>query len=116
MNRKQFIESVGGTCRNWTWSWSFINEGERTVIFGQWDIHQSGAKGLILSEDWKTSRKGFSQPGYSQAREHVGLVEEKGYQLKTFPMVWSPSDTDDATAPSKIGSFTPKLSQIGRAH
>ncbi|MDU1358416.1 MAG: HNH endonuclease, partial [Enterobacter sp.] len=24
MNRKQFIQSRGATCRNWTWSWSFI--------------------------------------------------------------------------------------------
>ncbi|MBZ6758337.1 HNH endonuclease, partial [Klebsiella grimontii] len=27
MNRKQFIQSRGATCRNWTWSWSFINHG-----------------------------------------------------------------------------------------
>ncbi|MCW0312025.1 hypothetical protein NB694_001825 [Pantoea ananatis] len=25
MNRKQFIQSEGATCSNWTWSWSFVN-------------------------------------------------------------------------------------------
>ncbi len=31
MNRKQFIESQGATCKNWTWSWSFVNEKEKTI-------------------------------------------------------------------------------------
>lgn len=50
--RKAFIESLGATCRNWTWSWSFINERERKIIFGAWDINTSGGRALILSDDW----------------------------------------------------------------
>ena len=37
MNRKQFIQSKGATCVNWNWSWSFINEEDRVIIFGAWD-------------------------------------------------------------------------------
>ncbi len=86
MSRKQFIESQGATCKNWTWSWSFINKSEKFIIFGAWDIHNDGNTTLILGEDWATSRKGGKQPGYPQSREHIRLIEEEGYQLKTFPM------------------------------
>lgn len=34
MSRKQFVESQGGSCHNWTWSWSFINRDQRRVIVG----------------------------------------------------------------------------------
>ncbi|HCB1572990.1 TPA: HNH endonuclease, partial [Klebsiella quasipneumoniae] len=40
MNRKQFIQSRGATCRNWTWSWSFINHDDQLVIFGAWDVER----------------------------------------------------------------------------
>ncbi|HIH0854662.1 HNH endonuclease, partial [Vibrio cholerae] len=29
MSRKKFMESVGATCSNWNWSWSFVNHEER---------------------------------------------------------------------------------------
>ena len=64
MSRKQFIESQGATCRNWTWSWSFINKMEKVIIFGAWDLQTKGNTSLILSEDWKISRRGRKQPAY----------------------------------------------------
>ena len=109
MNRKQFVESQGGTCSNWTWSWSFVNDAERFVIFGVWDVHDEGDTALILSEDWEISRRGRKQPGYTQSREHIRLIEEDGYELKTFPMEYTPSDEYDDEAPSKIKGFTPAL-------
>ena len=48
MNRKQFIEQQGATCRNWNWSWSFVNHEERFVIFGAWDVHDEAGRGLIF--------------------------------------------------------------------
>lgn len=110
MNRKQFIESQGATCRNWTWSWSFINEREKVIIFGAWDLHTDGNTSLILSEDWQFSRKGRKQPAYDQSREHIRLIEEEGYQLKTFPMKYSDANKDeDGVGPAKIEGFEPKL-------
>lgn len=111
MNRKQFIESHGATCSNWTWSWSFVNAAERVVIFGAWDMYDDGSKALILSEDWEVSRKGRRQPGYVQSREHIRLIEEEGYHLKTFPMQYSAANEEDGTGPSKIEGFTPKLTE-----
>lgn len=108
MNRKQFVESQGATCKNWTWSWSFINEPEKFIIFGAWDIHDDGNTTRILSEDSATSRKGRKQPGYLQSREHIRLIEEEGYQLKTFPMKYMAANEEEG-APSKIKDFTPEL-------
>jgi len=85
MNRRVFIESQGATCRNWSWSWSFINESEKTIIFGAWDIHTKDGVTLILSEEWR-ERNGRVQPGYTQAYEHIQLIENQGFVLKTFPM------------------------------
>lgn len=110
MNRKQFIMSLGATCKNWTWSWSFVNTDERFVIFGAWDIHVQESRVLILSTDWEISRRGRLQAGYAQAREHIRLIEEEGYALKTFPMLYSQADGDDDDSPSKIDGFTPILS------
>ena len=57
MGRKKFIESFGATCDNWTWSWSFVNEKEKFVIFGVRDVHIDIDKALILGEDWSISPK-----------------------------------------------------------
>ncbi|WP_346350497.1 hypothetical protein N2M06_08170 [Oceanimonas sp. AH20CE76] len=95
MNRKQFIESVGATCKNWNWSWSFVNHEEKFIVFGLWDVHQDG---LILDEDW-------SGPGKGQSIEHIRLVLEKGYQLKVFPMEYTRTEEGRA----KIKSFEPVL-------
>jgi 5-methylcytosine-specific restriction protein A len=117
MNRKTFIESHGATCNNWTWSWSFVNEKEKFVIFGAWDIHQNGNTTLILSDKWEVSRKGRKQPGYAQSLEHIRLVSDHGYQLKTFPMVYSDDNRDgEEDGPAKIGDFVPTLSNKSLKH
>jgi hypothetical protein len=111
MKRKEFIESYGATCKNWTWSWSFVNPKERFVIFGAWDKNVTGGSELILSGDWQKS-KGRILPAYTQAREHIRLVEEEGYQLKTFPMQFSDELQDeDGNGPAKIKGFAPVLSE-----
>ena len=110
MNRKQFIESQGATCRNWTWSWSFINEKEKNVIFGAWDVQTDGNTTLILSEDWQYSQKGRKQPAYEQSREHIRLVQEEDYELQTFPIKYSDANQDDeGNGPAKIEGFEPVL-------
>ncbi len=110
MNRKQFIESQGATCRNWTWSWSFINEKDRVIIFGAWDQYTDGNTSLILSEDWEVNDKGRKLPGFEQSREHIRLIEEEGYQLKTFPIIFSDANKDqEGIGPAKIDDFIPEL-------
>lgn len=108
MNRREFIESHGATCSNWTWSWSFVNHTDRFVIFGAWDLFDEGNRALILSEDW-SFRRGRQQAAYPQAREHIRLVEEEGYALKTFAMQKGAADPGQSDGPSKILGFTPQL-------
>lgn len=108
MNRKKFIESVGATCANWTWSWSFVNHEQSYVIFGAWTDHDSEQSVLILHPDWEYSAKGRIQPGYGQALEHIGLIVNNGYALRTFPME---RDLEaDPDGPAIIKSFRPILS------
>jgi len=109
MNRKEFIQSHGATCRNWMWSWSFVNEEKKIVIFGEWDVHKAGNRSLILSEDWETSRRGKKQPAYAQSREHIRLVEGEHYQLMTFPMVYFNANEEGGVGPARIKDFKPEL-------
>lgn len=88
MKRKQFIEAHGATCRNWTWSWSFVNHADRFVICGAWDKNTEGDRARILADNWE-KRKGRRSPGYSQFIEHIRLIEQEGYELKTFLMIYS---------------------------
>lgn len=111
MTRREFIKSVGATCQNWQWSWSFVNHAERFVIFGAWDRNTTGRRSLILSETWKTNNRGRKNPGFQQSRDHIRLVQEEGYTLKTFPMEYSDARKDEhGIGPAAIKGFTPQLS------
>jgi 5-methylcytosine-specific restriction protein A len=104
MSRKKFIESHGATCSNWNWSWSFINEKEKVIIFGAWDLYTEGNLSLILSDTWTKNSKGKKPAGYEQSKEHIRLVNEEGYKLKTFLMKHSPINENSDDAPT-IESF-----------
>lgn len=86
MNRKQFVEGLGATCSNWNWSWSFVNETKRFVVFGLWSHHSGIDEGLILSRDWERNASGKRNPGFKQSERHAKLVVENGYSLLTFQM------------------------------
>lgn len=110
MSRKSFVQSHGGTCRNWRWSWSFINDERREVIFGAWDRDTSGGRAMILDEKWSASSAGRKYPAYSEAREYLRRVEEEGYTLLTFPMVFSAKLQDaSGSGPARIDAFVPEL-------
>lgn len=113
-SRRAFIESVGATCKNWQWSWSFVNHAERFVVFGAWDVNTAGRRCLILSGKWEFKTTGRRNPGYAQSREHIRLVVDDGYTLKTFPMKWSDARKDESgDGPAKIDDFTAVLSDRG---
>ena len=112
MSRRDFIESNGATCRNWQWSWSFINEARRVIIFGAWDTHTSDNRSLILDEAWERSHAGRRQPGYTQALEHIRLVEAGAYTLQTFPLTYSGERRDSSGhGPATIGDLSSDLRQ-----
>lgn len=115
MTRRQFIESQGATCRNWNWSWSFINEAEKFIIFGIWDIYDGAEMSLIFSEDWEFDHNRRRKPGYAQSREHIRLIEEKGYKLKTYPLEYMAA-YEGKDAPARIRRFIPKLTDKKLVH
>ena len=100
MNRKQFIQSQGATCKNWMWSWSFISHDRQMVIFGAWDSEREQERAVILREEWEFSAKKMMLPGYTQALEHLGYLNE-GYDLYTFNMIHSPKPDNPAVAAIK---------------
>lgn len=119
MRRKSFIESHGATCNNWSWSWSFVNHKRKFVVFGVWTELVNGDAQTILGEDWRISEKSRVKPGYPQAIEHIRLVEEEGYRLKTFVMEHAENEDDDEGSPAKIGNFErvlhlKKLKKVGK--
>lgn len=72
--------------------------------------YTDGNTSLILSEDWEINDKGRKLPGYEQSREHIRLIEEEGYQLQTFPIIYSDANKDEeGIGPAKIEDFIPEL-------
>ncbi|MBV6817301.1 HNH endonuclease [Rahnella sp. PD12R] len=109
MSRTDFIKSLGAGCKNWAWSWSFIDEVNKKIIFGAWEDLKSvdEKKVLILSDDWNENENGSSKLGYIQAREHLNKVMLEGYQLYTFSQKRR-KGVDEAKA-AKIESFIPTI-------
>lgn len=88
-----------------------MNHTERFIVFGAWDRNSTGQGTMILSEQWITNNRGRRNPGYEQSVEHIRLIEEQGYMLKTFPMQYSTARQDEeGIGPATIGTFTPELS------
>jgi len=105
MSRTDFIMSLGATCKNWAWSWSFIDEINKKIIFGAWEDLRSedGTKVLILSDDWSENESGDLKLGYIQAREHLNKIMFEGYQLYTFSQKRKKTSNEKKAA--KIESF-----------
>ena len=113
MSRGEFVRSHGATCKNWNWSWSFINNNKKFIIFGAWDNLEDENGQLILTPNWETNPKGRKNAGYTQALEHLKLIEEEGYQLKTFRM-FGPNGGEENTSEdtAKIESIESKLEDM----
>lgn len=105
MSRTEFIKSLGAKCKNWAWSWSFIDDVNKKIIFGAWEDLRSedGTRVLILSDDWQENENGDAKLGYIQAREHLNKVMFEGYQLYTFSQ--KRKKQSDEKKAAKIDSF-----------
>ena len=106
MSIKKFIESNGATCRNWRWSWSYVNHAEKFVIFLEWQNDPHTELGVILDTRWEYI-DGKKQNGWGQSIEHLDLIENHGYELKTFPCMMELPHKKLTIA--KRGDFTPQL-------
>ncbi|MEO8388622.1 HNH endonuclease [Polaromonas sp.] len=107
MSRKAFIESYGATCTNWTWSWSFVNNDEKFVIFGAWDTNTKNNRTEIFNKRWEHGVNGKKR-GFGQSLQHIHLIEDEGYSLFTFPIIMA---EDDGSGSAKIQGLVKELSQ-----
>ena len=115
-SRKAFVQSLGATCDNWGWSWSFVNHEKRQIIFGAFDKWTTPESALILSEDWRTKPDGSGNPGYGQSIRHVDLIAEAGYTLWTFPLKHAYAGGTAHSGKAKIDGFKPTLTQRRLLH
>jgi 5-methylcytosine-specific restriction protein A len=109
MNRKQFIQSIGATCSNWNWSWSFVNHDKGFVVFGYSDNDSNGDRFKIFSEDWEFGHDGKKKRAYSQALEHIDLIQNKGYQLKVLKLEYETIQNNKGFEVESIKSFEREL-------
>lgn len=110
MNRRDFITDEGATCRNWRWSWAFVNHGRALVISGAWDLHQQGTTYVLLDEAWERHiATGRRRPAFGEARDYLDLVLKHGYRLRIFPMGHMPLDPEEPEGTARIANFTPVL-------
>jgi 5-methylcytosine-specific restriction protein A len=109
VKRQPFIESLGATCANWRWSWSFVNHASRSVIFGAWTEREIPEGQVILSDSWEVLRSRRT-PAYKESLQHVRLVEE-GYALFTFRMERELAYPGTNIQTSKIKAFDATIIQ-----
>lgn len=110
-SRKQFIESLGGTCKNWYATWSFVNHDDKKVFFGAWQDFIDGNRALIFSYAWKV-RRGKKQGPWAGSRENIRLIEEDGYSLHVYTMILDPdSETEFELGARKIGAILNDVAQ-----
>jgi len=113
MSRKKFMESHGATNRNDRYGWAFVNHADKVVIFGAWDVHTEPDRALIMSTNWERNELGRKQNAYGEAIEYIGLVENEGYSLKTFPMILGEEyDKKTGTTRAKIKDYIAVVSDM----
>lgn len=107
MSRRNFIESNGGTCKNWRWSWSFVNHDKAEVYFGAWDVSTSGNEQIVLKDEWEINPSTGKRHGaFSESIEYINLIEYQGYALKTFQMQHGLADPYQPKGAAKIEGFS----------
>lgn len=109
MSRTEFMRSLGATCKNDNWSWSFIDDINKKIIFGAWEDLRSddGKKVLILASSWRENVNGHKKAGYTQSIDHIDKILYEGYSLFTFSQTRHEKTTDNGAA--RIKYFEKKI-------
>lgn len=113
MSRKKFMESYGATNRNARYGWAFVNHEKKEVYFGAWDVNTNRERSLIFSMDWEFNNDGRRVNAFGEALEYIKLVENEGYSLRTFPIIWDEdNDGYSDTGSAKIKEYINEVSEM----
>lgn len=113
MSRKKFMESYGATNRNARYGWAFVNHEKKEVYFGAWDVNTNRERSLIFSMDWEFNNDGRRVNAFGEALEYIKLVENEGYSLRTFPIIWDEdNDGYSDTGSAKIKEYIKEVSEM----
>lgn len=113
MSRKSFMQAHGASNRNDRYGWAFVNHDKKIVFFGAWDLNTQVDCALILSKHWEFNEQGRKQNAFGEALEYIKLVENEGYSLKTFPIIWDDDyDKQTKTGRAKIKKHIEELSDM----
>lgn len=113
MSRKKFMESYGATNRNARYGWAFVNHEEKEVYFGAWDVNTNGDRALIFSMSWEFNNEGRRVNAFGEALEYIKLVENEGYSLRIFPIIWDEDNDGYAdTGSAKIKEYIEEVSDM----
>ncbi len=107
------MESYGATNRNSRYGWAFVNHEEKQVYFGAWDVNTDRDRSLIFSMDWEFNNEGRRVNAFGEALEYIKLVENAGYSLRTFPIIWDEDNDRYADKGSaKIKKYIEEVSDM----
>ncbi|HHF2968555.1 TPA: HNH endonuclease [Vibrio alginolyticus] len=113
MSQKKFMESYGATNRNARYGWAFVNHEKKEVYFGAWDVNTNGNRALIFSMAWEFNNEGRRVNAFGEALEYIKLVENEGYSLRTFPIIWDEDNDGYAdTGSAKIKEYIEEVSDM----
>ncbi|HAS6230861.1 TPA: HNH endonuclease [Vibrio vulnificus] len=113
MSRKKFMESYGATNRNARYGWAFVNHEGKEVYFGAWDVNTDRDRSLILAMNWEFNNEGRKVNAFGEALEYIKLVENEGYSLRTFPIIWDEDNDGYAdTGSAKIKEYIEEVSDM----
>ncbi len=107
------MESYGATNRNARYGWAFVNHEEKEVYFGAWDVNTNGDRALIFSMSWEFNNEGRRVNAFGEALEYIKLVENEGYSLRIFPIIWDEDNDGYAdTGSAKIKEYIEEVSDM----
>ncbi len=107
MSRLKFARKHGAEPHNPSNAWSYINHGDRLVLFGAWTGLEEGERQLIFAKKWAIKSDGKRSASYRPSLRHLEHVIEDGYDLYTFRQYPDPAKL--SSGPRKVKRFDPVL-------
>ena len=80
-----------------------MDHAQKLIIFGAWDIYEESYRCKIFEPSWQVKNNGKKNSGFKQSLQHIKLIENDNYSLKTFRIFHTEGNPITGTA--KIKGF-----------